>query len=174
MFLLHHKRDFVDRLRIQVLENMGARHIAKQRNLVLELLRYFKLGAADDNIRADSHLLQFLNALLGGFCFELTGAVQIRNQRYVDHAGIAGSDLDLELPDRFKERLGLNVSDRTADFDDCYSIPFLRIFRAVKSGLDFIRDMRDDLHRASAVITMSFLINDRPVNLARGHIGIMI
>ena len=34
--------------------------------------------------------------------------------------------------------------------------------------------MRDDLHGASAVITMSFLINDRPVDLAGSHIGIVI
>ena len=190
MLVLHHQWNLINAVRIQILKDMAARDIAEQRNLILQILRHLHLGTADNDIGTDSHLLKRLHAHLGGFGLHFCGTVQVGNQRHMDHAGIVGPLLLLELTDGFKERLGLNVADRSADLNDgnrhilrtdfhIRSLFLLRLFcriglLCIESGLNLVGDMRNHLNGSSAVISMSFLIDDGPVHLSGGDVGIVI
>ena len=76
------------------------------------------LGTADDDIRLDTHTLQLFDTCLGRFGLHLAGCFEIRDQCYMDQDCILVSDFVLELTDRFQERLALDITDGTADFDD--------------------------------------------------------
>ena len=52
---------------------MGAGHIAEQCNFVLNAVLQGTLGTADEDIRTDTHSLQFLYAGLGRLRFHLSG-----------------------------------------------------------------------------------------------------
>jgi len=58
------------------------------------------LGAADDDIRLDTHSLKFFDACLCRFCLKLTGSLDIRDQCDMDQNRVFVSDLMLELADR--------------------------------------------------------------------------
>ena len=190
MLVLHHQWNLINAVRIQILKNMAARDIAEQRNLILQILRHLHLGAADNHVRTNSHLLKRLHAHLRRLRLHLGRAVQIRNQRHMNHAGVAISLLLLELTDGFKERLGLNVADRSADLNDgnrhilrpdfrIRSLFLLRLFRrigllCIESGLNLVGDMRNHLNGSSAVISVAFLIDHGPVHLSGGDVGIVI
>ena len=45
---------------------------------------------------------------------------------------------------------------------------------SIKTALDLIGHMGDHLHRASPVIPVPLLVEDRPVDFAAGHIGIEV
>ena len=64
---LHRKRSLIEIFHIKILKNMAAGDVAEQGDLILDALIQFMLGAADDDVRLDSHTLQFFDARLRGF-----------------------------------------------------------------------------------------------------------
>ena len=74
------------------------------------------------------------------------------------------------LPDRFDKRLRLNVTDGAADLGHDH-IRFGMITDRIDKPLDFICDMRNDLHGFPKVFAPSFLMQDIPVHLAGGKVA---
>ena len=77
--------------------------------------------------------------------------------------------LDGNLSDCFDERLRFNITDRAADFSDCH-IRIGTLADIVDKAFDFIRDVRNDLHRFTEIFSSSFLAQNIPVCLAAGQI----
>ena len=75
----------------------------------------------------------------------------------MDHNGIFMTDLMLKLTNGFEKRLGLDITDGTAYFNDGNAV-FCRIFGAIEIGFDFICDVRNDLYSTALVFTMTFFI----------------
>jgi hypothetical protein len=79
----------------------------------------------------------------------------------------------LELTDGFEERLGFNIADGTADFNDG-DAGLIYLIAAMETGLDLVGDMRNDLHGPAAVIAVTFLGQDGFIDLAGGDVGLNI
>ena len=75
----------------------------------------------------------------------------------MDQNGIIMAHLMLELTNGFQERLALDITYGTADLNDGDTGLIIGKV-AVKSALDLIGDMRDDLYSTSAVITTTLLL----------------
>ena len=150
---------------------MIAGYITEQSNLIFQLLIQGMLGTADNDIGPDPHSLQFFYAGLGGFRLHLAGRFQIRYQGDVDENRVFVPHLMLKLPDGFQKRLALNITYGSSDFNDSDS-GIIRSIVSVEPALDLIRNMRNDLHRAAAVIAPTLLVQHRPVNFPRGDIGV--
>ena len=148
-------------------------HVTEQRYLLPHMVVYRVIGSAHKDIRPDTHALKTLNAHLGGLGLHLSGCFQIRDQSHLDYDRILTPDLGLELPYRFQKRLALYITHGTAYF--YYGYRFLVGRRSLmESVLYLIGDMRDHLDRASAVITVPFLIEHGPVYLTCRNIGIFV
>ena len=89
----------------------------------------------------------------------------------MDDAGIAGTCFMLELADGFKERLALNVAHGTANLNDGNFCFCLRIV-AVEAAFDFVGNMGDYLNGAAAEVSAALFVENGPVDLSCGHIGI--
>ena len=89
----------------------------------------------------------------------------------MDDAGAAGACIVLELAYGLQEGLAFDVADRAADLDDG---DFRLVFRvvAVETAFDFVGNMGDYLYGSAAKVSAAFLLQDRPVDLARGDVGI--
>ena len=83
------------------------------------------------------------------------------------------SHLMLELPDGLQEGLAFDITHGTAHLNDgdagvCVS----KI--AVKAALDLVGDVGNDLYGAAAVVSPPFFLQNRPVDLTGGHIGVLM
>ena len=87
--------------------------------------------------------------------------------------GIVMSHLVLELPDRFQEGLALDIAHGAAGLDDG-NMHVLGGVIPIEPALDLIGNMRNDLYGPAAVIASAFLLQDRPVDLAGGDVGILV
>jgi hypothetical protein len=82
-------------------------------------------------------------------------------------AGIAATFLDAHLANSLQKRQRFDIAHGTADFDDRH----IGAFRTTLDvGLDFIGDMRNDLHRLAEVFAAPLLADDVLVHLAGGEI----
>ena len=75
---------------------------------------------------------------------------------------IIPADFMLELTDGFEERLAFDIAHRTADFDDGNSRLFIGEI-PVKTALDFVCNMRNDLYGSAAVIAPAFFLENGPL-----------
>ena len=91
----------------------------------------------------------------------------------MDQDGIAPAYLMLELPYGFQKRLAFNVAYRTAHFDNGNACFFIGKI-TVKPAFDFVGNMRNNLHSAAAVITPALFLQDGPVNLSGGYVGVFV
>ena len=102
--------------------------------------------------------------------FVLAGCTQIRHKRHMDIECIFAPDLMSQLPDRFEERLALDIAGRAADLRDDH-IRIAAFADAVNEMLDLVGDMRDDLHGASEVFAAALLVQHICIDLAGREIG---
>ena len=69
------------------------------------------------------------------------------------------ADIEGELANRFEKGQAFDVADRAADLrDDHVGIVGGQL---ADRGLDFIGDVRNDLHGSAEVFTVPFLLDDR-------------
>ena len=86
---------------------------------------------------------------------------------------VAAADLGRHLTDGFKERLGLNIAGRAADLGDDNIRRGLFADR-IDERLDFVGDMRDDLHGFAQIFARALLVEHVPVYLAGGQVGELV
>ena len=86
----------------------------------------------------------------------------------MDIQDVAATRVFAHLSNRFEEGEAFDVANRAADLGDHYfgCVRRLRLGGGVDARLDLVRDMRDDLHRATEVIAVPLLLENRRVNLA--------
>ncbi len=109
-----------------------------------------------------------------GFSLQFAGGRDVGQQRQVHVADVVAAFLDTHLADGFKERQGFDVADRAADFDDGHVGAF---GTGLDLALDFVGDVRDDLHGLAEVLAATLFLEHGVVDLAGrevvalGHLG---
>ena len=77
------------------------------------------------------------------------------------------------LTNGFDKRLALNITDGSTDFGNHYiCIGFLSPH--VDKMLNLIGNMRNDLNRLAKILALTLTIQNIPVNLTTGKIGVLI
>src|SRR5213079_1551855 len=79
-------------------------HVAKLRDLALQLLRERPLGATHQDVGLDPDLHQLPDGVLGRLGLELGGGGDEGDEREVDEQRIVAADLLAELTNGFQER----------------------------------------------------------------------
>ena len=75
----------------------------------------------------------------------------------MDENGIFMSNLMLKLTNGFQKRLTFNVTDRSADFNDC-NMHIIVLVIPVKTAFNLIGNMRDNLNSTTAIISVAFFL----------------
>ena len=101
---------------------------------------------------------------------QFAGRFQIRHQREMDVQAVFLADIERKLADRFQKRLAFDIADRAADFgDDDVDVV---VGQLVNDALDFVRDVRNDLHGFAQEFAAAFLVDHAQINLAGGVVRI--
>jgi len=85
----------------------------------------------------------------------------------VNKKGIFLTERKTHLPDSFKKRLALNITDCSSNFDNHYIVV---VRDRIKGVLDLISHMRDYLNGLAQIISMSFLPDNLLINPAGGPV----
>ena len=141
--------------------------VAEQGDLRLDVFGEEAVGAAEQDVGLNSDAEQFFDRVLGGLGLEFLGGGDERHQRDVDEERVLTAKFLAHLADGFDERQGLDVADRAADFDDGH-VDFLR--HLLHGSLDFVGDVRDDLHGLAEVVAAALLGDDLLVDAAGGPV----
>src|SRR3989441_1313753 len=159
------KRDVVDRGGVGGADDPLDGHVAEKRDFLLDLGLQRVLAAGDDHAGLDSHRPEFADALLGRFRLLSSHGAHDRDQGRVHEQDVLLADLLAKLANRLEERHALDVSDRPADFDED-DVRLLLLPDRPKLGLDLVRDVRDNLDRATKVVSAALLLDDGAVDLS--------
>ncbi len=127
------------------------------------------LAAGDDHVGLDPRGSEFPHALLRRFRLLLPDGPHDGHEGRVDEQDVLLADLLPELADGFEEGHPFDVSDRPADLDED-DVGVLFLPDLAEQGLDFVRDVRDDLHRLPEVVAATFLLDHRAVHLPGGDV----
>ena len=168
-FGAEHERHFVDRRHVLRRDDGLLVDVAEQRDLALDVRIEEPIGPAQQDVGLDADRPQVAHAVLRRLGLELAGGADERHQRQVHVERVVAADVLAELADRLEEGQALDVADRPADLDqgdvDALAAGADRV-------LDFVGDVRNDLHRASEVVAAAFLLNHALVDLARRPVRI--
>ena len=98
-------------------------------------------GAAHEYIRLDTGFEEFFDGVLGGFCFQLSGGFQVRNERKMNDQKIFNPEIPLGLTHGFDKGKRFNVAHRSADLgNDHIKIPVFP--QGIKILFDLIGNVR--------------------------------
>jgi len=118
----------------------------------------------------DTDLPKSPHGVLGRFGFELASRGNVRHQGDMDIHCVAAAVLQSHLPDRLQERQGLNVTDRPADLSHDHLRFQRRLLKFPDTVFYLLRDMWNNLHRRTQVITAALSGDDGVIDLAGGDI----
>ena len=160
-------RDRVDGIRhVLFFDDAFGLHVAEEGELVEVILRNRHFGAAHQNVGEDTDIAELGNGVLRGLRLEFACGFEVRHQNQVDEASVFYTDFEAELPCGFQERERFDVARHTADFAE-HDVG--AAFGGGAEGvLDFVGDVRDDLHGATEILTRAFLGEHGRINAARG------
>ena len=135
------------------------------------ILGNFLFTSANEDIGLNANGEKLLGGVLSGLGLKLLGACDIGNESYVDIDSVLSAHLCADLSDSLKEGGGLDIAHSTADLgDNDVGVAFLAY--TVDLVLYLVCDVGDHLNGAAKVISSSFLIENGPVDLSCGYIGI--
>ena len=171
---LQHQRGLIQDRQRHVLDHAVRFDVAEVGDLAEDgIVRNLFIYPQHNDVRCDSHALQFLHGVLRGFGLVLAAGFQIRHQRHMDIQRVLPADLDADLPDRFDERLALDVADRAADLgNDDVRVRLLA--DPVDEPLDLVRHVRDDLDRRSKISALPLLVEHVGKHLPGRQVGIFV
>ena len=127
------------------------------------------IGTTEQHVRVDTDGTQLAHAVLHGLGLELARRSDVRHQGQVHVDGVVAADVLPELAHGLEERLALDIADGAADFHD-EDVDVLG--GCANRGLDLVRDVRNNLHRAPQIVAAALLGDDRAVDLTGGDVGI--
>ena len=136
----------INRVGIHQRNHRSLVHVGEQGNLAARTIVDLNGAAAQQHLGLQTYRAQFLDRVLGRLGFDFTRSRNIGNERQVHQERIGRAQLQLELTNRLEKRLTLYVACGAAHFHHChFCVP-----RALNDpALDFIRNVRNDLHRAT-------------------------
>ena len=131
---------------------------------------YRLVAAKDDYIRGNPQALQLLDRVLGRFALVLAGSLEVRHERHMDEQCALRSGFKSHLAYCLQKRLALYVADGAADFGYYHIGPGL-IAQRIYKLLDFIRDVRNYLHRTAQILAAALLVEHIPIHASGGEVG---
>ena len=163
-------RHGIDAVRdVPLLDDTLPPHVAEHGKLLLVLLRYLHLRAADEDVGNDADVAELSYGVLRRFGLELACRLQVGNERQVHEAGVLDAFLEAELPRGLEEGERLDVAGDAADLaeDDVAVV----LAGAPDRRLDLVRDVRHDLDRSAEIAARAFAREDGGVYASRGEVG---
>ena len=148
---MHIERHLIDAPGIDALDDVAGFDIAEQGYFAAQLRRKRMLCAANDHVGLDTTLLEGLYGVLRGLRLEFPRCTQVWYQGQMDGHAILLREFPLELPDGFDEWLGFHIAHGTADLSENHVI-LARTAQQQHSPLDFVSDVRDDLHGLAQIL----------------------
>ena len=164
-----HEGNIIEGAGVKVFNNAFFRNVAEQPDLCTDAAIERIITAANEDIGLNADTLQFFDGMLSGLCFQLTGCRKVRNERNMDKAALILRKLSFKLANSLKEGLGFNVADGSADFNK-HDLGFDCVDGLLDAELDFVRDMRNHLHRAALVAAAAFAVENCGINLSGGGV----
>ncbi len=165
--VMQHRGNLVNAVGIQRGDHRFRLHIGKQRNFRALIRRQRPIGTAQQNVRLNADLPQFLDRMLGRLGFEFARRRNPGHQREMDVARVVAPFLYAHLANRFEKGQRFDVAHRAANLDNRH----VGTFRAALDVLFYlIRYMRNYLNSLSQVLATTFFFNNRLVNLTGGEI----
>ena len=170
--LLHEHRHLIDASGRKVLDNCVRVNVAEHSHFFTHFLRNRLFTAADDDIRRNTDAAQLLNAVLRRLGLQLARCRNVRHQRNMDIQDIIFANILFNLTNRLQEGQAFNIAYCATDFRD-NEISIILLADAENALLDFIGNVRNNLHRTAQIITTAFFIYYTLVNLTCSGIGIL-
>jgi len=168
---VQHGRDLVDRGDIDGVDDSVFVDVAHERDFALVRFGDGAVAAQHEGVRLDSNRAQGGNGVLGRFGLLFAGCAEERYQGDVHEKDVAAPEFVAHLTSGLKERLGLDVSDGSADLgDDHVGAHFIAGLQA-HAALDLVGDVWNDLNGVAEVFAATFLRDDLRVNLPGRHVG---
>ena len=115
-------------------------------------------------------LAQHHHGVLGGLGLELVGGGNVRHQGNVHEHAVVRAEIAAHFAGGLKEGLGLDVADGTTDFGDDH-IHVIGSLGA-HTRLDFVGDVRDNLHALAEVFAGALLAQHFLIDLTGGDVGL--
>src|SRR5581483_9857636 len=167
---LEHQRDFIDAVVDVLLFDHGfVRHVAEQGNFLAHFLVERLFATRDQDVRRNADFAQLGDGLLGRLGLEFTGGFDERDVGDVHEQDVPHAGAEREFADGFEERQALDVAGGAADFgDDDVGLGFFG--EPVDAVLDFVGDVRNDLHGFAEVTAFALVVEHGLINLAAGEI----
>ena len=171
--LFQHERRFVEDGNGEIFDAALRFDVAEHRDFVLNIAGHGFVHARHDDVGRNAHPLQFLHRMLGGLGLEFVRPRDIGHQGDVDETAVLPPDFPRHLADGFDEGLAFDVARRPADLGDDH-VGVGGLAHLVDEGLDLVGDVGNDLHRLAEILAAALLVEDVPVHLARGEVGILV
>ena len=173
ILLFQHQGRFIQVRKGDVLDDAVGLDVAEQADFLEDAVLQRLITAQNHNVGLHTHALKLPDGVLSGLTLVLVGAPQEGNQGDVDKQTVFLAHLQGDLAHRLNEGLGLDIADGAADFgDDHVGIGFLA--NPIDEFLDLVGDVGDDLDGRTQVFAPAFLIQNVPVDLTCGKIGILV
>ena len=158
------ERQFVNVARICSVDDVLLVNVALIRNLALQLIANWFVASAHNDVWLNTARTKFGNAVLRWFRLLLTAWSNEWNQRDMHITNVVPANFVSKLSNRFKERQDLNVSNGATNFGDHYIDILGR--QSFNSATNLVCHMRNNLHRATEVITSALSGKNSLINAA--------
>src|ERR1035437_5624168 len=167
---LQHERHFVNGMvNVFFLDDRFERHVAEHGNFLAQFLVKRLLATPDEDVRHDADFAQLGDGLLRRFRFQFAGSLDVRNVGDVQKNCVVVAHFQREFADGFEKRQPFDVAGGAADFrDDDVSLGFFG--ENMDAVFDFVRDVRNDLHRLAEIFSFALVVQHGLINLAAREI----
>ena len=164
-------RHVVDARGIHAVDHAFGIHVAHQGDLVLDGLVERAVGAQHQGIRGDAELAQHHHGMLGRLGLEFVGGRNVRHEGDVHEHAVVGTQVATHFACGLEERLRFDIADGAADLGDDHVDVIGGL--GTHAGLDFIGDVRNDLHALAEILAGTFLAQHLLIDLTGGDIGLL-
>ena len=165
--LVQHARHLVDGVHIGHGDHAPLRHVGEEADLFALVVRDHTIRPTQQRVRLDADFAHFLHGVLSRFGLELTGGGDPGHVGQVHEGRIVGAHAQAELAHRLQEGQGLNITHRAADLHNRHidRVGCTNARAALHELLDFVGDVRNDLHGLTQVVPPPFFFQYRLVDL---------
>ena len=166
---LKDQRDFINGLNRGKRDDRVLFHIAKQRNLRLDVVRNREVTSTDDAVRLNPNAPKLFHAVLRWFGLQLPGGRDVRQQCHMDVVDVFPTYIVGHLPDGFQKWKSLNVSNSPAYLHNNHvRVSLLR--QPLDGILDHVGHVGNGLDGPPQVRPLSLFCDDSAVYLPCGDV----
>ena len=147
--------------------------VAKQGEFLLGGVVQRHVAAGHHDVGRNAHAAQFFHRVLRRLCLLLAAAGDVRHQRDVDKQAVAAPGVAADLTYCLDKRLRLDVAYGAAYFRH-YDVGVGLFADGIDKFLDFVGDVRNNLHRFAQIFALTLFVEHVPIYFARRQVGIFV